>query len=38
MNDLNYGFMRLDLMENGEVKCHVFGHTRGTIIHSFWLD
>ena len=38
MDDLNYGFMRLDLMENGKIYCHVFGHTKGGIIHSFWLD
>jgi len=38
MNDLNYGFMRLDVMDDGKIQCHVFGHTRGGIIHSFWLN
>lgn len=38
MDDQNYGFMRLDMMDNGKIKCHVFGHTKNGIIHSFWLD
>jgi len=38
MDDLNYGFMRLDIMGNGKIKCHVFGHTANGIIHSFWLE
>jgi hypothetical protein len=38
MDDQNYGFMRLDLMKNGQIKCNVFGHTKGGIIHSFVLD
>lgn len=38
MNDQNYGFMRLDVMDDGKIKCHVFGHTTGGIIASFWLD
>lgn len=37
MDDQNYGFMRLDIMEDGKIQCHVFGHTKGGIIHSFWL-
>lgn len=37
MDDLNYGFMRLDLMEDGRIRCHVFGHTMGGIIETFWL-
>ncbi len=38
MDDQNYGFMRLDVLENGKINCHVFGHTRNGIIHSFELD
>ncbi|MCF8465667.1 MAG: metallophosphoesterase [Flavobacteriales bacterium] len=38
MDDQNYGFMRLDVMEDGKINCHVFGHTKGGIIHSFWLN
>lgn len=38
MDDANYGFMRLDVMENGRIQCHVFGHTTGSIIYSFWLE
>jgi hypothetical protein len=38
MDDRNNGFMRLDMMDDGRIKCHVFGHTTGGIIHSFWLD
>lgn len=38
MDDQNYGFMRLDLLDNGQIKCHVFGHTRNGIIHSFWVN
>jgi len=38
MDDQNYGFMRLDMMIDGTIKCHVFGHTTGDIIHSFWLN
>lgn len=38
MDDANYGFMRLDVMDDGRTQCHVFGHTTGTVIYSFWLD
>lgn len=38
MDDRNYGFMRLDIFEDGKVNCHVFGHTEGGIIHSFPLN
>lgn len=38
VNDQNYGFMRLDVMDDGNIKCHVFGHTKGGVIESFWLD
>ncbi len=38
MDDMNYGFMRLDLQDDGRIRCHVFGHTMGGIIQSFWLD
>ncbi len=38
MDDRNYGFMRLDLLESGRIRCHVFGHTVNGEIHSFWLD
>lgn len=38
MDDQNYGFMRLDVMEDGRIQCHVFGHTTGGILFSFWLD
>lgn len=37
MDDRNYGFMRLDLMDDGKMLCHVFGHNTGDVIHSFWL-
>jgi len=37
MDDQNYGFMRLDLMDDGRIKCHVFGHTKGGVIESFWI-
>lgn len=35
MDDRNYGFMRLDFLESGAVKCHVFGHLTGGEFHSF---
>lgn len=38
MDDRNYGFMKLDIMANGKVKCHVFGHTTGDVIESFWIE
>lgn len=38
MDDRNYGFMRLDLMEDGSRKVHVFGHLSGKVFHSFVLD
>lgn len=38
MDDLNYGFMRLDMMDNDTIICHVYGHTKNGIIHSFVLD
>ncbi|MBL4586922.1 MAG: metallophosphoesterase [Flavobacteriales bacterium] len=38
MDDLNYGFIRLDFMESGKVRSNVFGHTKNGEIHSFWLD
>lgn len=38
MDDRNYGFMRLDIMDSGKINCNVFGHTTGDIIFSFWLD
>jgi hypothetical protein len=38
MNDTDYGFMRLDIMDSGRMKCSVFGHTTNSIIHSFWVD
>lgn len=37
MDDRNHGFMRLDLMDNGRIRCHVFGHTVNGEIHTFWL-
>lgn len=37
MDDQNYGFMRLDMMTDGRIQCHVFGHTQRSVIHSFWL-
>jgi len=38
MDDRNYGFMRLDLMEDGTRKVHVFGHETGKVFHSFVLE
>ncbi|MCB9204434.1 MAG: metallophosphoesterase [Flavobacteriales bacterium] len=38
MDDQNYGFMRLDMMDSGRIKCYVFGHTTGDVIHSFWVE
>lgn len=38
MNDQNYGFMRLDVMTDGHIRCYVFGHTRMGVIQSFWLN
>ncbi len=35
MNDQNYGFMRLDIQEDGNIICHVFGHTTQDVIHTF---
>lgn len=38
MDDRNYGFMRLDLMEDGTRQVHVFGHVTGKVFHSLVLD
>lgn len=38
MDDLNYGFIRLDLMHDGKIHCSVFGHTMGGVIETFWLN
>lgn len=38
MDDRNYGFMRLDIMEDGSKQCHVFGHLTGGTFHKFNLD
>lgn len=38
MDDRNYGFMRLDMLESGKIKCHVFGHTAGDVIESFFIE
>lgn len=38
MDDMNYGFMRLDMMDDGRIRCNVFGHTMGGIIETFWLN
>lgn len=38
MDDRNYGFMRLDLMDDGTRKVHVFGHETGKVFHSFVLE
>ena len=37
MDDQNYGFMRLDLLDDGQIECKVFGHTKSGVIHSFFL-
>lgn len=38
MDDQNYGFMRLDILETGKVKCQVFGHLSGKVFHSFEIE
>ncbi len=38
MDDRNYGFMRLDILDNDRIQCHVFGHTVSGVMYSFWLD
>ena len=38
MDDRNYGFMRLDVLDNGKMQCHVFGHLTGKVFHSFYLE
>lgn len=37
MDDRNLGYMRIDLMQDGGVRCSVFGHTNGQAFHEFKL-
>jgi len=38
MDDRNYGFMRLDIMNDGTKQVHVFGHLTNGVFHSFNLE